>query len=84
MGSNTARIHRWHLWLERLPEKAVRAAAAGAGLLAVILLTLLVWALETVHVVWLRAPVVLVTATALGLAGLILGAVLYELRRRRS
>ncbi|HEY8414683.1 MAG TPA: hypothetical protein VIK99_02810 [Thermaerobacter sp.] len=84
MGSNTARIHRWHLWLERLPERAVRGAAAAAGLLAVVLLALLLWALETVHAVWLRAPLVLVTATALGLAGLALGAVLYELRRRRS
>lgn len=84
MGSNTARVHRWHLWLERLPARTARAAATGAGLLAAVLLALLVWELETVHTVWLRAPLVLVTATALGLSGLALGAILYELRRRRS
>lgn len=83
MASNSSGVNRWNLWLEGLAARQIAATAGGLGAVAVVLVAALVWVLETVHVVWLRAPLVLLTGAGLGLSGLALGAALYELRRRR-
>ena len=82
MAAPSTAAQRWSFWIDARPRGWVQRVTAGLALAEAGLLALLVWILATVHVAWLRAPLVLVTGGLLGAGGLLLGAALYELRRR--